>query len=83
MLVAAGFHMRLADPPERQEELGPIPPYRIVRRTQDGNIVYIYADPGVCHCLYVGGNQEYAEYERLRVESDITLHSAGVPGGAP
>jgi len=80
MLVAAGFHVRL---PERQEDLGSIPPYRIVSRTHDGNIAYIYADPDACHCLYVGGNKEYAEFERLRAESDITLHSAGRAGGAP
>ena len=54
MLVAAGFHMRLADTPEPQEDLRSMPPYRIVSRTKDHNVVYMYADPDNCHCVYVG-----------------------------
>ena len=83
MLAAAGFQMRPADTPERQEDLGSVPPYRIVSRARDGNNLYIYADPDACHCLYVGGNKEYSEYERLRVESEITRRAAGRAGGAP
>src|SRR5262245_60670136 len=51
MLMAAGFHMRLADTPEPQEDLRSISPYRIVSRTKDGNVVYLYADPDNCHCV--------------------------------
>jgi hypothetical protein len=83
MLAAAGFHTRPADTPERQEDLRSIPPHRIVSRTKDGSVVYIYADPDNCHCLYVGGNKEYSEYERLRVQREITQRRAGSAGGAP
>jgi hypothetical protein len=83
MLVAAGFHMRVADTPEPQEDLRSIPPYRIVSRTKDGNVVYLYADPDNCHCVYVGGNNEYSEYERRVVEREITQRTAGKAGGAP
>ena len=83
MLVAAGFHMRLADTPEPQEDLRSIPPYRIVSRTKDHNVVYMYADPDNCHCVYVGGSKEYSEYERRRVEREITQRTAGKAGGAP
>jgi hypothetical protein len=83
MLVAAGFHMRLADTPELQEDLRSIPPYRIVSRTKDRNVVYMYADPDNCHCVYVGGNTEYSEYERRMVEREITQRTAGRAGGAP
>ena len=83
MLAAAGFQMRPADTPERQADIRSIPSYRIVSRTQDERIVYLYADPGACHCLYVGGSKEYSEYERLRVERNITLRTAGRAGGAP
>ena len=82
MLAAAGF-MRLADTPELQEDLRSIPPYRIVSRTKDRNVVYMYADPDNCHCVYVGGNKEYSEYERRRVEREITQRTAGRAGGAP
>jgi hypothetical protein len=83
MLVAAGFHMRLADTPEPQEDLRSMPPYRIVSRTKDHNVVYMYADPDNCHCVYVGGNKEYSEYERRMVEREITQRTAGKAGGAP
>ena len=83
MLVAAGFHMRLADTPELQEDLRSIPPYRIVSRTKDRSVVYMYADPDNCHCVYVGGNKEYSEYERRVVEREITQRTAGRAGGAP
>jgi hypothetical protein len=83
MLVAAGFHVRDADTPEPQEDLRSIPPHRIVSRAKDGNIVYVYADPDNCHCVYVGGSKEYSEYERRRVERDIALRRAGRAGGAP
>src|SRR5215831_8894264 len=83
MLVAAGFHMRLADMPEPQEDLRSIPPHRIVSRTKDGNVVYMYADPDHCHCIYVGGSKEYSEYDRRRVEREITQRATGKAGGAP
>ena len=83
MLAAAGFHMRLADASELQEDLRSIPPHRIVSRTKDRNVVYMYADPDNCHCVYIGGNQEYSEYERRRLEREFTQRTAGRAGGAP
>jgi hypothetical protein len=83
MLTEAGFHMRPADTPERQEDLRSLPPHRIVSRAKDGNIVYMYADPDNCRCLYVGGNKEYSEYERLRVQREVNQRCVGCAGGAP
>lgn len=82
MLVAAGFHMRPTDTTELQEDLRSIPPHRIVSRTKDGNVVYMYADPDKCHCVYVGGSKEYSEYERRRLEREFKP-PAGAAGGAP
>jgi hypothetical protein len=89
MLAAAGFHMVAADTPERQEDLRSRPPHRIVSRTKDSGVEYTYADPDSCHCIYVGGETEYSEYERLRVEKEIVQRaggsspSGGARGGAP
>ena len=82
MLVAAGFHMRPTDTIELQEDLRSIPPHRLVSRTKDGNVVYMYADPDNCHCVYVGGSKEYSEYERLWLERELKP-PAGAAGGAP
>jgi hypothetical protein len=89
MLAAAGFHMLPADTPERQEDLRSLPPHRIVSRTKDGNVVSTYADPDNCYCVYVGGDKEYSEYERLRVKNELARRaggsspSGGARGGAP
>jgi len=82
MLTAAGFHMRPADSAELQEDLRSIPPHRLVSRTKDGKVVYMYADPDHCRCVYVGGSEEYSEYERLRLERELKP-PAGAAGGAP
>jgi hypothetical protein len=31
----------------------------------------VYRDPGVRHCLYVGGAPEYQQYQKLRLQKDI------------
>jgi hypothetical protein len=83
VLAAAGFQKRPAD----TAELRSVPPYRITRRTQGGNVVYTYADPDNCRCVYVGGDKEYSEYERLStpIPPDIggASPSGGARGGAP
>jgi hypothetical protein len=71
LLAAAGFQMRPADSPERLQDLATMPPFKVVSRSKDGNVVYTFADPENCHCLYVGGPKEYSAYERLRVEREI------------
>ena len=91
LLTAAGFQMRRADTPERQADLRSLPPHRVVSRTTDGNIEYIYADPDNCRCVYVGGDKEYSEYGRLiSVEREYARRlsggsspSGGAGGGAP
>lgn len=65
ILTSAGFQTWPTDTRERQDDLRSLPPHRLVKRTEDGRSVYLYADPDYCRCLYVGGESEYSEYERL------------------
>jgi hypothetical protein len=90
LLAAAGFQIRVADTSERQQELRSMPPRRIVSGTKDGNVVYTYADPDGCQCVYVGGAKEYSEYGRLvSAEKEYARRlggsspSGGAGGGAP
>jgi hypothetical protein len=76
LLAATGFAIRPADTAERQQRLAAMPPYRLVSHTKDGKVVYTYADPGTCKCLYVGGSKEYSEYQRLRVQHQIARDQA-------
>jgi len=67
LLTAAGFKKKLVDPADTKP-LDATPPYRLVSRTKDGTVQYIYADPDNCRCVYLGGSKEYAEYRRLVTE---------------
>src|SRR2546426_10137606 len=58
LLATAGFVMRPADTAERQQRLAARPPYRLESHARDGKVVYTYADPDGCKCLYVGGPKE-------------------------
>jgi hypothetical protein len=63
-LAAAGFIVRPANTPERQAMLNRLPPHKFVQRTNGDNVHYVYADPLVCGCLYVGSQQAYNQYKR-------------------
>ena len=71
LLVSAGFTTKPADTPERAQQLHAMPPLKLVSQSKDGNVVYRYADPYSCHCLYVGDQQAYAEYKRLALQKQI------------
>lgn len=71
MLAAAGFHMQVPDTPEGVAELQSLPARQLLRRPQNGAVSYVFADPVGCHCLYVGGEREYQEYQRLRLKNDL------------
>ena len=63
LLATAGFQVIPADTPERTEALNHKPSNKLVQRVRDGSTHYIYADPLVCGCVYVG---DAAAYERYR-----------------
>lgn len=63
-LAAAGFIIRPANTPERQAMLQRLPAHKFVQRVHGDTIHYVYADPSVCGCLYVGTQQAYNQYKR-------------------
>ena len=71
MLVAAGFRPKPADTPERERHLRAMQPLKLVSDSKDGKLVYRYADPYSCDCLYVGDEQAYTEYKRLALQKRI------------
>jgi hypothetical protein len=71
LLAAAGFQAKPAETPEKRTNLRTMPPRQLVSQAKDGNMVYTCADPDDCQCLYVGGPNEYAAYQRLAVEKKI------------
>jgi len=84
LLAAAGFQRQSADSAEQTRNLASMPPLRIVARGMaDRDVVYTYADPVKCRCLYVGGPKQYMEYQRLArqrqiEEDDLWVESGGM-----
>ncbi len=64
MLAAAGFSLVPANTPQRQASLSSLPPHKFVHRVRNGAVVFIYADPSVCGCLYVGNQAAYDHYRQ-------------------
>ncbi len=71
LLSAAGFRVKPANTPERRESLRSLPPHELVHDEMDGREVWVYADPLVCNCLYVGTPEAYQRYQRLNVQQNI------------
>jgi hypothetical protein len=62
-LSAAGFIIKPANTPERKTMLARLPADKFVIRQNGDSIHYVYADPLVCDCLYVGTQQAYNQYK--------------------
>ena len=62
MLAASGFTIDPANTPQREASLTSLPPHKFVRQEQGGKVTYIYADPTICGCLYVGNQAAYDHY---------------------
>jgi hypothetical protein len=62
-LSAAGFIIRPANTPERQQMLARLPPHKFIQRASGDTVHYVYSDPLVCGCLYVGTQQAFNQYK--------------------
>ncbi len=63
LFTAAGFIVKYATTPEKRAILRSLPPDKLVKRTKDGKLYYVYADAARCNCAYVGTPQAYAAYQ--------------------
>ena len=59
LFTAAGFKVQYADTPEKHAILRRLPPDKLVIRKRNGKTYYVYADPTICRCAYVGTPQAY------------------------
>ena len=85
-LAAAGFVEQPANTPQRQVMIKRLPPHRFVQRMHGGTVNYVYADPLVCDCLYVGSQQAYDRYrlyvqqKQLADEQQLNAEAYSDPG---
>jgi len=72
MLSAAGFRMLPADTPERQQQLESLLSLQVqyyIGKT--GNLHYWMADPDYCKCMYIGTEEDYQKYEKLKLDEQF------------
>ena len=63
LFTAAGFTVRYADTPEKFAHLRRLPPDKLVIKQRGGKVYYVYADPNICRCAYVGTPEAYRAYQ--------------------
>src|ERR1700724_292237 len=72
MLSAAGFRMLPADTPERQQQLSSLVPMQVdYYLRQTGTLHHDMADPAFCKCMYVGTEENYQQYEKLKLNQQF------------
>lgn len=64
MLAGAGFVMKKADTPARMATLKALPPHQFVQRGSNSRTTYLYGDPTLCGCIYVGDQNAYDRYRQ-------------------
>ena len=76
MLSAAGFKVKFAQTPAQRANLQTLPPNQLVARSRGDAVYYLYADPTVCECIYVGNQQAYQQYQKMRFEQNLATEQA-------
>ncbi len=64
-LSAAGFSIQPANTPERVAAMKKLPPHKFVQQTSGGNVVWLYADPTICQCVYFGNQAAWSNYRTM------------------
>lgn len=70
-LAAAGFTLRPANTAKRKSMLASLPPNKFFKSIHGDNVKYVYADPVICKCLYVGSQQAYGRYQQAAQQQKI------------
>ena len=70
-LAAAGFIVRPANTPEQKAMLNRLPPNQFERQVSGNTVHYVYADPLVCGCLYIGTQQAYDQYKLHQQQQNL------------
>ncbi len=65
LLSAAGFTPQPANTSQRLAVMKKLPPNKFVQQTKNSQMVYVYADPVVCQCVYFGNQAAYAQYRQM------------------
>jgi len=63
LLEQSGFIMRSADTPQKVARMNRLPPLQFLARNSPHGRYYLYADPKLCVCVFVGNTQALSNYK--------------------
>src|SRR5258708_28298762 len=64
--------MSTADTPDRQKHLESLLPMQVVYYVgKTGTLHYYMADPFSCKCMYIGSEQNYQQYEKMKLNQEF------------
>ena len=78
LLSSAGFRARFANDDASRKLLSTLPPHKFIVHNTGGVPRYVYADPGVCNCIFTGTRDNYVSYRAM-----LSNPVAGVDDVAP
>jgi hypothetical protein len=58
------LHGGAGNTPQRQAALKALPPHKFVHQVRNNVVMFTYADPTICDCLYVGNQAAYDRYRQ-------------------
>jgi hypothetical protein len=64
-LEDAGFIVRVADTPATIARLKTVPARTFIRRVKAGRAYYMYVDPNLCKCVYLGNQDAMNNYRAM------------------
>ncbi len=71
LLAAAGFHLYLPRNAEEERNLKAMPQRRVIYMDKAVKPTYLYADHDECDCIYVGGQAEVDQFQKLLKQKQI------------
>jgi hypothetical protein len=64
-LSSAGFRVRFANGPAGLKAMRALPAHRFVIQRNGGNVRYLFAEPHLCVCIFVGTQANYQDYRDI------------------
>ncbi len=68
LLAAAGFKQIVADSPQKMAILSKLPPHQLRYYPTKNGLVFWYADPDKCRCVYQGDQKAYQQFQLLKLQ---------------
>ena len=80
MLASAGFKPIQPTTPARLASMKSLPPHKLTQTTYKGKTVWVYPDPTICSCLYIGNQAAYDAYvQKQRQRNQLDTATVTVP----